>query len=657
MTEVQRLHEENDTLQGQFEGLTEAVKRVSKDLGPAAVMREVAHSARALTNADCSVVLTLDTYGKLEDIVTSGMDPESERELLDLRKSRSVLEYLTGLEDTLRTDDLVDHVRSAGIAAVGLPVKTFMCTRMLQGERHVGNIWVGGRQGSLEFTSKHKQALEVFTTVAATAIVNGRRHEEVEHGLIDFLGMASHELRGPLTSIKGSAATVREASSPLDPAETLQFFRIIEEQADHMRDLINSLLDLTRAQSSTLSIAPQPNSVVSLIEEARNAFLSTGYKNSIEASSLTGLPLVEVDRLRIVQVLLSLLTKTSRYSPEWSAITVEASWDDAHVSISVSGEGVGIPFEPLAYLSKGSATVDSQVEQETSGEYSLGLAVCRGIVEAHGGAIWVERDEHGTCFTFTVPALERTHHIDVESHISCPAAKPSRQTGARRILAIDSDPHTLSYLRRALSEAGFAPLVTTDPGEVEDLLREAEPHLLLLNLELPGIDGFEVLKGIRNDFDLPVIFLSGKGSGLYISKAFEVGAADFLAKPFSPAELVARINAALRSHAIYEQIQSRQPFTQGDLSVNYVERSVSVCGRPVDLTPTEYKLLFELSTNAGRVLTHDHLIRRIWGEDQSGSPHLLRSFIKTLRNKLGDDAKDPSYIFTLSGVGYRMAKE
>lgn len=654
MTEGQRLHEESGTLQGRLEALNEAIKRISEDLGPAAVLREVAHGARALTEADCSVVLTVDTCGKLADMVTSGMDPESERELLDLRKSRSVLEYLTGLESTLRTDNLVDHVRSAGITVRGLPFKTFMSTRIQQGEKHVGNICVGGLQDTLEFNVEHKQALEAFTAQTATAIVNGRRHD-YERGLIDILGMASHKLRGPLTSIKGSAATVREAPTPLDPAETLQFLRIIEEQADHMRDLINSLLDLTRAESSTLSIAPQPNSVLSLIEEARNAFLSTGYRNSIQACSFAGLPFVKVDRLRIVQVLLSLLTNVSRYSPEWSAITVEASQDDAHVSISVSGEGVGIPFQPLTDSSRGSVLVDSRVDQGNNLEISLELAVCRGIVEAHGGVIWAESGGHGTRFTFTVPAFDRTSRIHMEPLGSDAVNKQSKQTPVRRILAIDTDPHILSYLRRTLSEAGFAPLATTEPGEVENLLMQTEPHLLLLDIELPGIDGFEVLKEVRSDFNLPVILLSGEGSGLYISKAFEKGAADFLVKPFSPAELVARVKAALRNHAIYEQIQSRQPFTLGDLSINYVERSVSVYGRTVELTPTEYKLLFELSTNAGRALTHEHLIRRIWGDDQAGSTHLLRSFIKTLRNKLGDDAKDPTFIFTLSGVGYRMA--
>ena len=142
--------------------------------------------------------------------------------------------------------------------------------------------------------------------------------EELERLRAEFLGMVSHELRGPLTSIKGSAATALRASVPLDPAETRQFFRIIEEQADHMRDLISNLLDLTRIEVGTLSIAPEQTDVAILIDQARNAFLSGGYRNSIEVDLAPDLPPVRSDTQRIVQVLHNLLTNASKFSREWS---------------------------------------------------------------------------------------------------------------------------------------------------------------------------------------------------------------------------------------------------------------------------------------------------------------------------------------------------
>ena len=128
-----------------------------------------------------------------------------------------------------------------------------------------------------------------------------------------------------------------------------------------------------------------------------------------------------------------------------------------------------------------------------------------------------------------------------------------------------------------------------------------------------------------------------------------------MVKPFSPTELAARIEAVLRRRAAPDRTKEREPYVLGDLTVNYAERRVTVAGRPVRLTATEYKLLFELSINAGRVLTHDQLLGRVWGRDYSGDSLLLRSFVKKLRGKLKDDANSPRYIFTEPRVGYRMA--
>lgn len=197
-------------------------------------------------------------------------------------------------------------------------------------------------------------------------------------------------------------------------------------------------------------------------------------------------------------------------------------------------------------------------------------------------------------------------------------------------------------------------MVTGDANEVSGLLDSERPRLVLVNLVLPGVDGFELLTRIRTDFRIPVIVLSGR-QGQDIAKAFERGAADYVVKPFSSAELVARVGAALRQVAAFPHA-GIEPYQHGDLVINYLERSVTVAGEPVRLTPTEYKLLFELSRYPGRVLTHDQLLESVWGEGHPADQRLLRSFIKNVRQKLGDDARSPSYIFTQSGVGYCLVK-
>ena len=478
--------------------------------------------------------------------------------------------------------------------------------------------------------------------------------EELERLRAEFLGMVSHELRGPLTSIKGAAATALRATVPFDPAETRQFFRIIEEQADQMRDLISNLLDLTRIEAGTLSIATEQADVATLIDQARNAFLSGGYRNSIEVDLAPDLPPIRSDVQRIVQVLHNLLTNASKFSHEWSPIRVTAARDDPYVAVSITDSGRGIPTDSLPHLFRKFSRIEGDDGDGRAGGYGLGLAICKGIIEAHGGRIWAESggDGRGTRFTFTIPTVDEA--------VGGPGVFPDSEsaalemsTGSERILVVDDDPQVLRYVRSTLSEAGYSPILTGDPEDMERLLEAERPDLVLLNMVLPGTDGFELMKRIPGMLEVPVIVLSGRGRGHDITKAFEMGASDYVVKPFSPTELVARIRAALRARAMPRQ---PEPFLLAEIAIDYVERSVIVSGRPAQLTPTEYKLLSELSINAGRVMTHDQLLQRVWGDDRTADLRVLRSFVKSLRYKLGDDARNPSYIFTEPSVGYRLAK-
>ena len=231
--------------------------------------------------------------------------------------------------------------------------------------------------------------------------------EEMERLRADFLAMVSHELRAPLTSIKGSAATVLGSAADLEPAVVRQFFRIIEDQADHMHGLVADLLDVARIETGTLPVSPEPAEVAVLVDRARNAFSSAGHKNSLDIEINPACPLVLADRGRIVQVLVNLLSNAARQSPESSSIRVTAAPDRGYVAFSVSDEGRGIPTESLPLLfRKFSATQP----EDQGGDTGLGLAICKGIVEAHGGRIWAESDGPGlgARFTFTLPVVGDT---------------------------------------------------------------------------------------------------------------------------------------------------------------------------------------------------------------------------------------------------------
>ena len=478
--------------------------------------------------------------------------------------------------------------------------------------------------------------------------------EELDRLRAEFLGMVSHELRAPLTSIKGSAATVLGSSADLDPAVVRQFFRIIEEQADHMHDLVADLLDVARIETGTLPVTPEPAEVAVLVDRARSAFTSAGGRNNLAIDIPPELPLVMADRRRIVQVVGNLLSNAAKHSSESSVITVTVVREDVHVAVSVADEGRGIPSERLPYLFRKFTRSDGDDLGSGVAGSGLGLAICKGIVEAHGGRIWAESEGPGmgARFTFTIPTVEEAGSGTAVS--TSAARRAVAVAGERvRVLAVDDDPQALRYVRDALLKSGYTPVVTGDPEEALRLVAEEKPDLVLLDLMLPGTDGIELMKDILGAGDVPVIFVSAYGRDELIARAFDMGAVDYVVKPFSPTELAARIRAALRKRAASEP---SEPYVLGDLTIDYAERRVSLAGRPLPLIAMEYRLLAELSANAGRLLTYEHLLERVWGEKSSGDVRPMRTIVSKLRRKLGDDADNPTYIFTEPRVGYRMPK-
>ena len=475
--------------------------------------------------------------------------------------------------------------------------------------------------------------------------------ENLERQRAEFLGLVSHELRQPLTSIKGSAVSLRESLNSLEPAEILQFIRIIESQSDRMRDLIGELLDLARIEAGALSVAPEPVEVTALVEEARNAFLVGNSDRNITLDLEPDLPWVMADRRRIAQVLGNLLSNAARHSPETADIRLSGAVEGGYVAMSVADRGRGISAAQLPRLFQKHAGSDGHEGNRELAGSGLGLSICKGIMEAHGGRIRAESDGVGlgSRFTFTLPVAE-----------GAPAAATSGTARSRsetrepgHILVVDDDPLVLRNVRDILTRAGYTLLVAGDPEEALRLFESERPQLVLMDLALPGGDGIELMGRMLRAAPTPVVFLSAYHREETIARALEAGAVDYVVKPFSSTELVARIRSAVRRPPA---VSPAETFVLGDLTLDYAQRTVSVAGRPVRLTPTEYDLLCELSVNAGRVLTFDHLVARVWGPEHSGGRGSVRTYVKRLRRKLGEDAISPKYIFAEPRVGYRMGR-
>ena len=325
--------------------------------------------------------------------------------------------------------------------------------------------------------------------------------EELERTRAEFVDVVSHELRTPLTSIKGSTTAVLGASGRNAEAETREFVRVIDEQADRMLGLIADLLDAGRIRTGTLSVSPEPTEAGTLIEQARSAFQSGGGRHSVRVNLPPELPRVMADRQRIVQVLGSLLANAARHAPDTKPILVAVERQGVHVEFSVTDEGSGIAPERLAQLFRKYSAGAVEAGTAKPGATGLGLAICKGLVEAHGGRIRAESAGTGlgARFTFSLPVV-------VEEAAGSRGRDAEPRRGAGRILVVDDDPQALRFVRDTLSDAGFAPVVTGNHRELARVIRLEEPDLVLLDLVLSGIDGIELMEGVPELADLPVIF-------------------------------------------------------------------------------------------------------------------------------------------------------
>ena len=645
--------------------LVEAMLRIGASLDLDAVVREVAESVRALTRARRGVVVTPADAGRAAGFVGSGFTPDERRRLAAWADGPRLFEHLLGLPGVTRLPDLPAYVASLGLSPEAPLSKIGLAAPMLHRGAPVGAVLVGDGDEGHEFSSEDDEVVELFAAQAAAAVANARAHRRERRARAEFLSMASHELRVPLASIKGSCAAVLDAAPRPEPAEMLQFFRIVGMQADQMRRVIGDLLAAGRVEAGAPSVAPAPVAVAALVDPARKTFVSGGGRHAVRIDLAPGLPRVMADRQRIVQVLNNLLANAAKHSPESFPVRVAAARDGDEVAISVSDAGRGVSPEALADLFRQRTAAAGGDRARPDAGQGLGLSICQGLVEAHGGRIWAESgpDGRGTRVVFTIPVADAVGESPAAADAAAdrvgesPAAAdgpdrasgPAEGRGEQRILVVDDDPLALRFARDALTEAGYAALVTGDPPEVPRLVRTKKPHLILLDLVLPGTDGIELMERIREMADVPVVFVSAYGGDEAIARALENGAADYLVKPLSPTELVARVRALLRRQA------EPEPFVLADLAIHYERREVTVAGRRVELTATEYDLLSALARNAGRVLTHDALLRRVWHGRDSADARVVRAFVKILRRKLGDRAKRPAYILTERGIGYRMA--
>lgn len=224
----------------------------------------------------------------------------------------------------------------------------------------------------------------------------------------------------------------------------------------------------------------------------------------------------------------------------------------------------------------------------------------------------------------------------------------------KTVLVVDDEPHVVEFIAMNLELEGFRVVRAANGYEALEKAAREMPDLVVLDIMMPDIDGFETLEKLRDISAIPVIFLSAKGEEVDRIRGLDLGADDYITKPFGPRELVSRIRAVLRRTEPATAAAGSEIAIDDELRINFDQRKVIVRGKEVRLRPTEYRLLYQLVTNAGKLMTHEMLLSRVWGTEYRDEDQYVRLYVTYLRQKIEKDPKNPRYILSERGLGYRF---
>ncbi len=227
-----------------------------------------------------------------------------------------------------------------------------------------------------------------------------------------------------------------------------------------------------------------------------------------------------------------------------------------------------------------------------------------------------------------------------------------------KVLIVEDDLGISDMLRLCFDMRwpGAELLATASGNQAVEMVETESPDMVVLDLGLPDIDGLDVLKDIRLFSDIPIVILTARNDEVSIVKGLELGADDYIVKPFSHIELLARVRAVLRRTQMPELKGSEKPIRSGELSIDFSSKEVRQSGKMVYLTPTEWRMLTELVRNEGRLLSYETLLRRVWGDDYVNDTSYIKKYVYRLRQKLGDDPQAPRLIVSVRGMGYKFIR-
>ena len=465
----------------------------------------------------------------------------------------------------------------------------------------------------------------------------------------DFVANICHELKTPIGALSVLAETLEGET---DPATVERIVARMLGEADRASSTIDDLMELSQIELGG-DTRPSTVCVADVVRRGDRSGHRAGCSSQHhDPDSRPGRAtvsddrlVVEGDRRQLVSAVGNLVENAVKYSEPGGSVQVRVDHDADMVEIAVVDQGVGIPQRDLDRVFERFYRVDRARSRATGGT-GLGLSIVRHVAARHGGEVTVSSTEgEGSTFTLRLPAMRAI--ADVGEHraaaVACTAwyQRIDGRSGVSQpsILVVEDEPSFVDALQVGLSREGFHVEVATDGAEALERFPLVQPDLVLLDLMLPRVSGIDVCRQIRQISTVPIIMVTAKSSEIDTVVGLEVGADDYVTKPYRVHELVARIRAQLRRVEMDSAVEQRhdEAIRVGEVVLDPDEHRVTVSGDEVTLPLKEFEVLHLLLVNVGRVLTRDTLIDRVWGSDYVGDTKTLDVHIKRLRSKIEVD--------------------
>ena len=470
-----------------------------------------------------------------------------------------------------------------------------------------------------------------------------------------------HEgLQPSLANIKSAALSLHAGSRRWEPAAQQEMLRVIQHEADAVYEAVGAYGDLAALKSGRTPLQLRPVELSDTLMGLLAEWKPVAPAHAFELAMPGEVPLLTADEERVALALNLLLEHAVRLTPGGDTIRVAIRPGPDGVTVSIHNRGCTPAADELPLLFQPFFRLRAAPDALVRG--GMGLALAAAILSAHGGRVWAETfsGQPGMAVALALPyaPTQREPEHEMVSEPAPPSPPPlARRNVKRCVLVIESDARMLRYLRANLDGEQYRAVAASNAAEAQVAIDRDDPEVILLDAQLPGADLPAMLRKLREETGAPIVVLARRHDPTQCAQALDLGAADYITKPFSIEELLARVRVALRHRDAALHAITREPvFELGGLVIDFEQRSVTVDGKPVSLSKTEFKLLRVLAQHHNMVLSHELLLERVWGPAYSREVEFVWVYIRRLRRKIEPSPSAPRYILTVPGVGYRLAE-